>query len=82
VLFYEPITTPLTLTFWDELFCKIKMAEVLAANDHEDEKKPFVTLNEEQFKNLLYEKDAKNNQRATQSAVRTFKSYLRENKLR
>ena len=58
------------------------MAEVLAANDHEDEKKPFVTLNEEQFKNLLYEKDAKNNQRATQSAVRTFKSYLRENKLR
>ena len=55
------------------------MAEVLAANDHEDGKKPFATLNEEQFKKLLYEKDVKNNQRATQSAVRASKSYLREN---
>jgi len=44
---------------------QIHMAEVLAANWKIDTKKRLATLNEEQFKKLLYEKDAKNTQRAT-----------------
>jgi hypothetical protein len=58
------------------------MAEVLAASDRENGKKRFTTSNEEQFKKFVYEKDAKNTQKGTLSAVRTFKSYLREKKLR
>jgi hypothetical protein len=49
------------------------MAEVLAASDRENGKKRFTTSNEEQFKKFVYEKDAKNSQKGTLSAVRTFK---------
>jgi CTP synthase (UTP-ammonia lyase) len=81
-VFNEPIATPLTLTFQNcALFCEIQMAEVLAASDRENGKKCFATSNEEQFKKFVYEKDAKNTQKGTLSAVRTFKSYLREKKL-
>ena len=38
----------------------------------------FATVDDAAFEKLLYEKDAKNTRRGTESALRTFKSYLRE----
>ena len=53
------------------------MAEV-AAMEPAGQKSRFATINEEQLNKILTEKDAKNTKRATDSSIRTFKSYLRE----
>ena len=50
-----------------------------AASSVEPEVKTrFATVDDAAFEKLLYEKDAKNTRRATESALRTFRSYLRE----
>ncbi|CAG2216012.1 unnamed protein product [Mytilus edulis] len=43
--------------------------------------KRFPSLNNEEIKKILIEKDSKNTRRSTDSSVRTFKSYLREKNL-
>ena len=42
------------------------------------ERKRFATVDEDEFQRILKEKDSLNTKRATNSAVRTLQSYLRE----
>jgi hypothetical protein len=44
---------------------------------HEN-KKRFATVDEEELRRILKEKDAVNTRRTTDSSVKTFRAYLRE----
>jgi hypothetical protein len=57
------------------------MAAADAGQSDVEPKKRFVPVEDDDLKQLLTEKDAKSTRRATDSAVRTFKTYLRERSL-
>ena len=44
----------------------------------EDESRRFATVNNDELKRILYEKDSKNTRRSTETAVRTFRTNLKE----
>ena len=54
------------------------MAAADASQSDVEQKKRFATVEDDDLKQLLTEKDVKSTRRATDSAVRTFKTYLRE----
>lgn len=58
-----------------------KMAAVDVGQTVVEAKKRFATVEDDDLKQLLTEKNAKSTRRATDSAVRTFKTYLREKSL-
>lgn len=59
--------------------CKQRLK--MAASNVGPPNKRFATIDTEALDKILYEKDAKNTRRATETAVRTFRAYLREKNL-
>ena len=69
----------------DSASCRGSSQQTMAAADASqsdvEQKKRFATVEDDDLKQLLTEKDVKSTRRATDSAVRTFKTYLHEKSL-